>query len=399
MDAQSRSAMVEVRRLIMANELDVNGAMHLIADRARNVANAAGVAIGLLKGNQLVYRAGSGSAATYIGRQVTATLSVSAKSGPSHEILRVVDADTDTGIGGAICRQFGAKSLLLLPIYNDRALAGVLEIFFSEVHRFQDREVCTYRLMAWLVGEAMSHAVLLQQKEARAAELSTTAQAIEHVTARVHNFPKNSRWPTNEYAICPSCGAAIAESKKLPSPRPILAATAPLTAAPIVMRRAERPALEIRWWRIADRAAVVIVLVIASWIGYTYRRPAFPLNLVTPERPSAIGQQASSIPTELVPIAKEMSPLQTASDSMEDRKKTSRGTPRRVWVGNDEIDYLSEDVTVRHFRPKPALQQARIGDYQVDYISEDVTVRHFRPKLAIMPQKQSIVGTAAGLSR
>ena len=62
---QSLSAIVEVQRLIATDELDVNGAVALIADRARNVANAAGVAIGLLEGDELVYRAGSGSAAAY----------------------------------------------------------------------------------------------------------------------------------------------------------------------------------------------------------------------------------------------------------------------------------------------------------------------------------------------
>jgi hypothetical protein len=56
MDRQSLSAIVEVERLIAKGELDVDGAMHLIVDCARNVANATGVAIGLLKGDQLVYR-------------------------------------------------------------------------------------------------------------------------------------------------------------------------------------------------------------------------------------------------------------------------------------------------------------------------------------------------------
>ena len=382
MDVQSRSAMVEVRRLIMAGKLDVNGAMYLIADRARNVANADGVAIGLLKGDQLVYWAGSGSAATYIGRHVMATLSISAKAGASHEILRVEDSDTDARIEAAICRQFGAKSLLILPIYQEPALAGVLEIFFSQAHSFQAREVCTYELMARLVGEAMSHAVLLQQKKARAAELETTAQAIERVRPRVHNFLKEGGSPANEYATCPSCGATIDDSKKLPPRGPILAA-----AAPTMIRRAERPSLEIRWWKVADRAAVVVVLVIASWIAYTYRRPAFPLRVVTRPRPSAIEQHLPSMPTELEPTTKEMSTPQTASVPLKHQETASRRTSRRVRVGNDEIDYVSEDVTVRHFTRKPALRQARIGDYQVDYISEDVTVRHFTPKLAIMPPK------------
>jgi hypothetical protein len=89
MDAQSGSALVELLHLVMAGELDLNRATHLIADHARNVANATGVAIGLLKGDQLVYRAGNGSAAILVGRHVMATLSVSANADARHEILRV----------------------------------------------------------------------------------------------------------------------------------------------------------------------------------------------------------------------------------------------------------------------------------------------------------------------
>src|SRR4030088_1429783 len=68
MDKQWLSAIVEVQGLIARKELDVDGTMQLIVDRARAVANATGVAIALFKGHQLVYRAGSGSAVDYVGR-------------------------------------------------------------------------------------------------------------------------------------------------------------------------------------------------------------------------------------------------------------------------------------------------------------------------------------------
>src|SRR5579864_4531041 len=67
-DIQSLSAVVEIQQSITAGDLPVDGAIQLIADCTRNVANATGVAIGLLKGDHLVYRAGSGSAARYTGR-------------------------------------------------------------------------------------------------------------------------------------------------------------------------------------------------------------------------------------------------------------------------------------------------------------------------------------------
>src|SRR5437899_2993474 len=83
---QSLFAIVEAQQLIATDKLDVDGTMSLIAEGARKVANATGVAIGLLEGDELVYRAGSGSAATYAGRHVKATLSVSAHNRASGEI-------------------------------------------------------------------------------------------------------------------------------------------------------------------------------------------------------------------------------------------------------------------------------------------------------------------------
>ncbi len=126
---RSLSAIGAVQRSIATDDVDVDGAMALIADQGRNVANANGVAIGLLEGDNLVYRAGSGGAATYIGRHVKATLSVSRASG---EILRVENTQTDARIEAAICRQFGAKALLIVPICCGRAVAGAMEILEAE---------------------------------------------------------------------------------------------------------------------------------------------------------------------------------------------------------------------------------------------------------------------------
>jgi hypothetical protein len=106
-DAHSLSALLELEKSIATGEPDVDRAMHLVAHLARNVANATGIAIAVRRGDELVYRAGSGCAASYVGRHMTAILSVSAHN-----------------------------ELLILPIYNECAVRGVLEVLFSEPQRF-----------------------------------------------------------------------------------------------------------------------------------------------------------------------------------------------------------------------------------------------------------------------
>ncbi len=163
-NARSLARIVEIERSIKAGHLDVDGTMHLIAEFAQQVAGASGVAVGRLKGDQLIYGAGSGSAASSVGRCVMATFIASAPNRTRAEILRVENAESDARIEAAICRQFGAISLLILPIYRADAVAGVMQVLFSEAHAFQEDEVRIYRLLAGLVGEAMSQVTQLEQK-------------------------------------------------------------------------------------------------------------------------------------------------------------------------------------------------------------------------------------------
>ena len=170
-DRESLSAILEVQRAVASGKLDVGGAMHCIVKSARTVANASGVAIGLLRGHQLTYQAGSGTSAACVGEHVTASLTVSATKS-SREILRVENAQADNRIEADICRQFGASALLILPIYRERIVAGVLDIRFDEPHSFQEREVRTYQLMAEQIEAAMFRSSQQEQKDQLAAEPS-----------------------------------------------------------------------------------------------------------------------------------------------------------------------------------------------------------------------------------
>lgn len=378
MDRQSLSALVEVERLIAKRELDVDGAMHLIVDSARNVAHATGVAIALLKGEQLVYRAGSGSAATYIGRGVMATLTGPGDNKANPEILRVENAQTDTRIEAAICRQFGAESLLILLIYQDCAVAGVLEILFNEAHAFQDREVRTYRLMAGLIGEVMSQAAQLEQARTLTAKLPTTPRAVEQKFLEDGEAMPSS---ANHHAIYQRRASAMAVARKLPM--------LPALLATMVVRHAKRIPWHKPRWNVT-LAAVAIVLVLSCWTAFRGRRSVQALGPSTLHRSTVIGQQVPSLPAKALP-AQGMSKLQAVAVAGEKSKSTTARTAfRRVRVGQNEVDYIAEDVTVRDFTSKPRAQWGRVGERQVAYFGDDVTVRYFTPKPTVMSSAQPL---------
>ena len=368
MDAQSLSALLELQRSIATGEPDVDRAMHLVADRARNVANATGIAIALRRGDQLVYRAGNGCAISYVGRHMTAILSVSAHKEARGEILRVENAQADARIEAAICRQFEAQSLLILPIYDEGAVAGVLEVLFSEPHAFQDREMRTYRWMAGLVGEAVSRAAQIDQKRALATQAATLPHAIEQIASQMQRSTgdgKSMPEPARKHGIRQVCGAATAVAGEW------LGVCQPAKAATIIMQRVKRVPLHRLRWNVAVTGVVTALVIATCWIAYD-RRPASPAGAPSRQGSNTVQKQIPFIPAKPAP-SNRASKAQTAAGGEEDAKSPSSAF-KRVRVGPNEIDYIAEDVTMRHFTTKPALLRVR-GGYKEVNIGEDVTVR------------------------
>jgi hypothetical protein len=240
-NARCLSDIMEVQRAVRSGKLSVDGAMRHIVESARTVANATGVAIALIDAGHLRYRAGSGSSAVCIGWRVAASLTASATTRTNREILRVEDAQTDTRIEADICRQFGANSLLILPIYFQGTVAGVLDVRFSEPHVFQDPEVRTYRLLAEQIEAALSLPAQQEPQENLAADLPAIPEVFDPVTADsasvvspteenlalppaenyedFENFvppPDFMMLPENEHSLYARCGAVLADIMKLP---------------------------------------------------------------------------------------------------------------------------------------------------------------------------------------
>src|SRR6266705_5238531 len=277
MKSESLAAILELQRSIRMGHLDVDRAAHLIAEWARSVANASGVAMGRLKGDQLIYTAGTGSAASYIGRRVMATFSASPPNEKGSEILRVEDTTTDGRIEAAVCRQFGVKSLLILPIYRGRFVAGVLQVLFNEAHTFQDQEVRIYWILAGLVGEAMSQAPVIQKSSANVAP-TVNEEVIEH-------FPAPAR--ENVTIVEPMDVAQVApQIQEVPAPEVAQSfATGSVTASSSSVHASFEPvrAYKLRTYNLSayklpvykrkriSGLVVASVMLVFTWILYTAR--------------------------------------------------------------------------------------------------------------------------------
>ncbi|HET7893681.1 MAG TPA: GAF domain-containing protein [Candidatus Sulfotelmatobacter sp.] len=232
-DPRSLTAVMEIQRLLASGKLDIDSVMAHIVHSTGHVANASGVAVALLKRDCLTYRAGTGSSESLIGHQVTASLTVSPGTKTNCEILRVENAQTDTRIEADICRQFGANALLIVPIYLNGSLAGVLDVRFNEPHVFDAPEVRAYRLMAEQIEAALFHAAqfenqrvltnepaLLQPEENPLAPVSApAADDFEEIALLEEDFvpaPGFMMLPENEHTLYARCLAVLSDILQLP---------------------------------------------------------------------------------------------------------------------------------------------------------------------------------------
>lgn len=389
MDRESLSAILEVQRAVASGKLDVGGAMHSIVKSARTVANASGVAIGLLKGHQLTYQAGSGTSAACVGQQVTASLTVSAtKSSP--EILRVENAQADNRIEADICRQFGASALLILPIYRERVIAGVLDIRFDEPHTFQDREVRTYRLMVEQIEAAMFRSAQQEQKKQHEAELPIpmgAAQAYEPLLDELSDSPAFWMGESSVPSLFERCAvhydrAWIALREFQASQRSAWLATK--FATTIMVRAKELARKTASDWagpnrlRNAALSSAAVALAISGWIVYAGHRDASSLDSTLPK--STAVDSAYSASKSSGKAAELVSGKDASAASI---------LRKRVRIGDSDVQYFGDDVTVRWFTPRPAAQRTSLQKTRVKHIGNDVTVRYFsQPQPTVVPLSQ-----------
>jgi hypothetical protein len=371
MSAQLRSVISEIHGLITSATTESDHVFYLITEHARKVGNATGIAIALLERDQLVYRAGSGSAAAYVGKHALAVLSTPVRGHSHNEIMRVENAHTDVRIQAAICRELGATALLILPIVHNDAVAGILQILFDEPHTFAEPELRSYRIIAAFVEEVVDRQFQRKERRAVMPEIATLPSSLEPTAQRAQ--PSGDK---DQTATVPASASATDQIRSTW----VSVVTEPFSRtfkrlSRLLLPRTttfSRPLFDTVRRNLAP-LLVIAALIVVNWFT---NRPVSPLDRSLPA-PSAQAAQVSPVAAER--SAKRPPKSQIASATADNEISLPASRFRRILVSRNEIDYISEDVTIRQFgtntslRPKPrATEWVNIGD--------DVTVRYFETK-------------------
>jgi putative methionine-R-sulfoxide reductase with GAF domain len=186
--AQAFAEVVEIQNLIQTQHLNLESAMKLIAERVQKITGAAGAAIGVVEGEQVFYRAASGSAVPPTGSRIPLDSSLSAYSLRRGQLLESPQAASDPRVDAQTCRERGAQSLVAVPLHHEGKISGVLEVAFVQPNAFLEQDVRTCQLMAGLVTEAIAKNAEREWKQALAVERATMLEALEKLKPQLERL-------------------------------------------------------------------------------------------------------------------------------------------------------------------------------------------------------------------
>ena len=172
---------IETQRSIQVQNLELDPALNLIAQRIVEITKASGVSIGMVESNLVRYRASAGKSALRAGTAVPITKAICFDCVRTSQPFRCPDVRSEILLDAKECEGRGIHSLIAVPIFHDNGVAGSLEIYFSERNAFTDQDVHAAQLMAGLVGEALTREAEQNWKKSIETQRASVLEALERL--------------------------------------------------------------------------------------------------------------------------------------------------------------------------------------------------------------------------
>lgn len=161
--AERLSAVVKVQQEILTSITDLEQVLQLIVKRSAELTGGTGSVIELVDGDELVYRAASGTAAKHVGLYLPIEGSLSGKVVRDQLILRCDDAETDDRVDREACRMIGLRSMVIAPLIQGKETIGVLKTLSDQPSAFNDLDAYITQLLAGMASAALLQARAFQE--------------------------------------------------------------------------------------------------------------------------------------------------------------------------------------------------------------------------------------------
>jgi GAF domain/PilZ domain/Sel1 repeat len=168
-------ALAAVKREVDSTGRNLEKTLMLIADRALSFTRASGAAIALVdKSNweEIVCRSRAGADAPPVGTKLDLGSSFSGECIRTGKLIRCEDSETDPRVDRESCRLLGIRSMVAVPVRNDHAVLGLLEVFSPQAGAFISNDDMVLQRLAEMIAGAIKSASQIAPGKASPARVS-----------------------------------------------------------------------------------------------------------------------------------------------------------------------------------------------------------------------------------
>lgn len=162
---QELFAVIRTQSDIARLGLNIDKIIDLATERCMILAEADGAVIELAEGEDMVYRAASGMAASQLGLRIKRQGSLSGLCVSTGETLKSDDALEDDRVDKVACRRVGLQSMVVIPLQHDQQTVGVLKVLSKRKAAFDKNDVELLQMLSGVVAAAMFHAAHYNYEE------------------------------------------------------------------------------------------------------------------------------------------------------------------------------------------------------------------------------------------
>jgi len=152
-----RLAAIAATRRAVAEATDLRAALNLIVQRALDTTGATGAAIAIGSLGEMTCWAMSGPTAPPLGAYLPVDSGLSGECVRTRRSLRCDDTESDPRVNREACARLGGVgSMLLVPLLRRNNARGILEVFSTRPHAFDDSDEQVLELLAVIASMALA---------------------------------------------------------------------------------------------------------------------------------------------------------------------------------------------------------------------------------------------------
>jgi len=193
-ESERLGAIIKTQQAIATAELDMSKIMSLVVSHVRDLTNSNGAIVEIIDGEELVYRATSGTKPEMLGLRLKMTGSLSGLCIKTNRAMICQDTENDARVDIAACRKMGIRSMLVVPLKHGERAVGVLKTFSAKPGAFDESHQATLELVAGLLAAAMAQAAEFEAKKLAQEEAHRATKAKSEFLA---NMSHEIRTPLN----------------------------------------------------------------------------------------------------------------------------------------------------------------------------------------------------------